>query len=173
MWIANGREGGCLSARMADAYALLIPVASTKSLTRGFLMPPCSHIMDFRSSGKVHDSRDDPIAGVSYIADMDDRPPHYLREWRKFRRMTQEELADAVGTSKSVVSEMERGNLQLSPKWLRKFAPVLKTQPGHILDHDPNELPTDILDIWEHIPERDRPVARRVLEGFRRTGTDD
>jgi transcriptional regulator with XRE-family HTH domain len=108
-----------------------------------------------------------------YIWDVEERPPHFLREWRKFRHMTQQELADAVGTSKTVVSEMERGNLQLSPKWLRKFAPVLRTQPGHILDHDPEELDSDIIDIWARIDERDRDQALRVLRSFDRTGTSN
>jgi transcriptional regulator with XRE-family HTH domain len=108
-----------------------------------------------------------------YIRDVEERPPHYLREWRKFRHLTQQELADAVGTSKTVVSEMERGNLQLSPKWLRKFAPVLRTQPGYILDHDPEELDSDIIDIWARIDERDKEQALRVLRSFDRTGTHD
>jgi transcriptional regulator with XRE-family HTH domain len=104
---------------------------------------------------------------------MDERPPHFLREWRKFRKMTQQELADKLDTSKSVISDMERGNLQLSPKWARRIAPILETQPGYLLDHDPEELNTDIIDIWAHIPDRDKEQAARVLRSFVRTGTDD
>lgn len=101
---------------------------------------------------------------------MDETPPHYLKEWRKFRRMTQDKLAEAVDTSKSVISDLERGNLQLSPKWLRKLAPVLGTQPGHILDHDPNNLDTDIIDIWSRID--DKAQAMKVLQSFAKDGTN-
>lgn len=87
--------------------------------------------------------------------------------------MTQQELADAVGTAKSVISDLERGVVQLSDKWLRKLAPALKTQPGHILDYDPNDADTDIIDIWAHIDQRDREQAVRVLRSFVRTGTHD
>jgi transcriptional regulator with XRE-family HTH domain len=104
---------------------------------------------------------------------MPEKPPHFLREWRKFRKMTQDELAAAVDTSKSTISDMESGRLQVSPKWLRRFAPVLKTQPGYILDHDPNELNTDVLDIWSHIDKDDREQAIRVLRSFVRTGTNN
>jgi len=104
---------------------------------------------------------------------MDDDRPHYLREWRKYRGMTQQALADALETSKSVISDLERGELQLSPKWLRRLSPVLKVQPGYILDHDPNELPTDIVDIWGKIDERDREQAARVLRSFVKTGTNN
>lgn len=128
--------------------------------------------MDTDAIGKNHGSHNDPLFSLAYIMDVE-RPPHFLREWRKFRGLTQQSLADAVGTSKTVVSEMERGNLQLSPKWLRKFAPILETQPGHILDHDPNELDSDIIDIWSRIDLDDREQAARVLRSFVRTGTDD
>lgn len=102
---------------------------------------------------------------------MDEKVPHYLKEWRKFRGMTQQELADRLDTSKSVISDMERGELQLSPKWLRRIAPILETQPGHILDHDPATLDNDIIDIWSHIDLRDRDQAIRVLRSFVKTGT--
>lgn len=104
---------------------------------------------------------------------MDEKAPHYLKEWRKFRRMTQQELADAVGTSKSVISDMERGELQVSPKWLRRLAPALQTQPGHLLDHDPESLDSDIIDIWSRIDIRERAQAARVLEAFTKSGTNN
>ena len=104
---------------------------------------------------------------------MDERPPNNLRAWRKHNRMTQQELADALGTAKSVVSDLERGVVQLNDKWLRRLAPILKTQPGHILDHDPADLDNDIIDIWAHIDQRDRDQAIRVLRSFVKTGTRD
>jgi transcriptional regulator with XRE-family HTH domain len=105
---------------------------------------------------------------------MAERAPNNLRAWRKFRHLTQQELADALGTAKSVVSDLERGVVQLNDKWLRRLAPVLETQPGHILDHDPADLDTDIIDIWAHIPDENREQAVAVLRTFaRRTGTDN
>lgn len=104
---------------------------------------------------------------------MRERPPHYLKEWRIFRKMTQQQLADAVDTSKSVISDIECGRLQLSPKWARRLAPILETQPGYLLDHDPNDLPADIIDIWSRIALSDREQAARVLRALAKTGTDD
>ncbi|MBC6981410.1 helix-turn-helix domain-containing protein [Caulobacter sp. 17J80-11] len=95
---------------------------------------------------------------------------HYLREWREYRRLTQEQLAEKVGTSKSVISELETKR-ELSGKWLRRLAPALDTSAGYLLDHDPEKLPTSILDIWADIPEENRGAAVRMLESLRRTGT--
>jgi transcriptional regulator with XRE-family HTH domain len=148
-----------------------MPVASTTCLMVGLVTPPCSHMTDTNSSGKVRLSANALRNELSYIPDVTERPPHYLREWRKFRGMTQQELADALDTSKSVISDMERGELQLSPKWLRRIAPILKTQPGHILDYDPAQVDTDIIDIWSRIDATDRDQAVRVLRSFVKTGT--
>lgn len=128
---------------------------------------------DTISSTKVRVLPNAHFRELTYIADMAERPPHYLREWRKFRGMTQQELADALDTSKSVISDMERGELQLSPKWLRRIAPILKTQPGHILDYDPAQVDTDIIDIWSRIDATDRDQAVRVLRSFVKTGTNN
>jgi transcriptional regulator with XRE-family HTH domain len=139
----------------------------------GFAMPPCSHITDTNAIGKIRETLDDPPHELTYITDVPEKLPHYLKEWREFREMTQDELADVVGTSKSVISDLERGRLRLSDKWLRRLAPALRTNAGHILDSDPNDIDTDILDIWAAIDERDKATALRVLESFRKTGTSN
>jgi transcriptional regulator with XRE-family HTH domain len=99
--------------------------------------------------------------------------PNYLRAWREHREMTQEELAEKVGTTANMIHYLETGERGLSAKWLRRLAPALKTTPGHLLEHDPNQLPADILDIWAGIDERDRRTALRMLESLSKTGTSD
>lgn len=110
---------------------------------------------------------------VSMAKDETPKIQNHLRAWREFRRMTQEELGAAVGVNGSTISLLEGGHRKLSDKWLRKLAPVLNTSPGYILDHDPEDLPTSILDIWADIPEENREMAERVLRSFRKTGTHD
>lgn len=96
---------------------------------------------------------------------------NYLRQWREKAGLSQEELADRVGTTKSVVSLLENEKRPLSSKWLRKFADALGTTPGRILDIDPAEANAEVLDIWDHIKTEDRQRAIRVLRSL--TGTDD
>ena len=98
--------------------------------------------------------------------------PNHLQAWREFRKMTQEELAEKVGTTASQISMLETGDRGLSAKWLRKLAPALKTTPGHLLDHDPATIDNDVFDIWMEIDRRDRETALRVLRSFK-TGTQD
>lgn len=96
---------------------------------------------------------------------------NYLRAWREHKGLTQEELAEKVGTAKAVISLLENEKRPLSAKWLRKFADVFGTTPGRILDVDPQEADAEVLDIWDHIAAKDRAQAIRVLRSL--TGTDD
>lgn len=97
---------------------------------------------------------------------------NHLRAWRKFRHLTLEELGHSIGTTKAVIQQLETGRMSLSHKWLLKLAPALGTSPGFLLDHDPNDLPTGVLDIWAEIPADDQPRALEVLRAFKKTGTE-
>lgn len=97
---------------------------------------------------------------------------NYLQAWREFHRLTREELAEKVGTTGAVIWHLEEGQRGLSAKWLRRLAPALKTTPGFLLDYDPHDLPTEMLERWVLIPDDDKPKALAVLEAFARTGTD-
>lgn len=135
----------------------------------GLVSPPLTHssIAEVSGGGNARDW------GWAYDVCMDETPNNYLRAWREFRKMSQEDVAERLDTAKGVISLLENGKRPLSDKWLRRLAEVLDTQPGHILDVDPNELNNDIVDIWTRIPERDREQAALILRTFTKTGTDD
>jgi transcriptional regulator with XRE-family HTH domain len=113
--------------------------------------------------------RDDLSVPVCHNATVEER--NHLKAWRKKRGLTLEELAEKVGTTRSVIYLLETEQRPLSAKWLRKLALALGTTPGRILDVDPDEANADVLDIWDHIAKRDRPAAARILRSL--TGTND
>lgn len=98
--------------------------------------------------------------------------PNYPREWRKFRRLTQQQLADKVGTNANMIQYLESGERGLSAKWLRRLAPVLDTTSGMILDHNPYELDSDIIDIWVTASNRERRQIAEIARTILRTGTE-
>ena len=100
------------------------------------------------------------------------RPNNNLRAWREFRELTQEQLAEKVGTTAAVISLLESGKRGLSLKWLLRFSGPLQATPGFILDHQPEDLPTEVLDVWAAIPEDMHDQALEILRTFSRTGTD-
>jgi transcriptional regulator with XRE-family HTH domain len=88
---------------------------------------------------------------------------NYLRAWRKFRRLSQSDLGDLVGTTAGVISELETGHTQLSDKWLRRLAPALNTTPGRLLDYKPEDIADDLFLIADEMPAERREEAARIL----------
>lgn len=99
--------------------------------------------------------------------------PNHLRAWRLFRKLTQEQLAELVGTNPNMIQYLETGERGLSAKWLRRLAPALDTTPGMLLDHDPTLLDSDIIDIWAHAGAMERRQISDIAKTILRTGTND
>lgn len=91
------------------------------------------------------------------------KPRHFLREWRQFHKMTLEDLAEAVGTTKGVISELELSKKGLSHKWLLRLAPALKTMPGMILDYHPADVDHEALDAFLRAGTGDKGEVLRVI----------
>lgn len=94
----------------------------------------------------------------------------FLRAWRKHRGYTQEKLAEMVGTSVGYISDLEKGKRRYNQDLLEALATALNCEPADLIMRDPT-MPESIWTIWDQIPETDRAVAIRALEGFRKTGT--
>lgn len=95
---------------------------------------------------------------------------NHLRAWRELREITQEQLAELVGTNGNVISLLESGARGLSDKWLMRLAPHLGTTPGFLLDYDPNDLDTEYLRAALNVPQERRKQAIEILKTFGETG---
>lgn len=95
---------------------------------------------------------------------------NHLRAWRVFRNMTQQQLAEAIGTNANMIQYLESGERGLSAKWLRRLCGPLDTTPGMILDHDPNEIDGDILEIWATASNREKRQIAEVARALLKTG---
>jgi transcriptional regulator with XRE-family HTH domain len=136
----------------------------------GVSMPSTLQIAIGRASENfcsLHHARN---GAILHAANMDDETknggPNHLQAWRMFRRTSQMELAERAGTTGAVISLLESGERQLSAKWLRRLAPLLGTTPGYLLDYDPNDLPTSILEIWGAADESQQQQILKVAEAL-------
>lgn len=139
-------------------------------------MTTISQIVEIKASGKFH-----RVGRVNFVTfpqtvDMDERKnggPNYLEAWRKRRKMTLEQLAGEIGTSPSVIGYLESGERGLSAKWLRKLAPALGITPGLLLDHHPDNISDDMIEMWVHANAAQKKqlvdMAKVILD---RTGTN-
>lgn len=95
---------------------------------------------------------------------------NHLRAWREYRRLTQAQLADLIDTTDNVISMLESGDRQLSPKWLNKLAGALKTRPGFLLEFAPEDADLSILEAIVDVPADRKGEALQILRVFK-TGT--
>lgn len=150
-----------------------MPEALHNSLGAGVLdIPLVSAPLTRKSSPKVSAGDNAPDCGANYNGRMT-KPANQLRAWRKFRGISQDELAAKVDTAKGVISLLENGKRPLSDKWLHKLAAALNTRAGHLIDIDPADLDNDIVDIWTSLSAADRVQAASILRTFVKTGTDN
>lgn len=95
----------------------------------------------------------------------------FIREWRKFRGLSQEQLAERMEMSQETVSRIERGTVNYTQPVLEAAAEALNCLPADLIMRDPGR-PGSIFSIWEQIPVEKREIAAEMLTGLtRRTGT--
>jgi phage repressor protein C with HTH and peptisase S24 domain len=57
-----------------------------------------------------------------------------IREWRRRRDLTLEQLGAVLGTSNQQISRLEKGERRLTVDWLLRFAKALQVDPDDLLD---------------------------------------
>jgi len=139
-------------------------------------MTHISQIVEIKARGNFHTMGRVYTSVFPQTVDMDERKnggPNYLEAWRKRRKMTLEQLAGEIGTSPSVIGYLESGERGLSAKWLRKLAPALGITPGLLLDHHPDAISDDMIDMWIRASNAQKQqlvdMAKVILQ---RTGTE-
>jgi|ERR1700727_2504997 transcriptional regulator with XRE-family HTH domain len=87
------------------------------------------------------------------------RPLHYMREWRLARGMRQEDLANAVGTVKSLISRYETGETGMTFDLQLRVMQALKIMPNEFF-----LPPPDVADDPRKLRERELFFKRKALE---------
>lgn len=92
------------------------------------------------------------------------RKPTFIKQWREFRGLTQEQLAEKTNMSPGNVSLIERGLQNYTQETLESIAHALRCEPADLLTRDPND-PDSIWPVWE----RARPAQRRQIVEIAKT----
>lgn len=105
------------------------------------------------------------------MAQKTEQARHFIREWRKFRGLTLEELAERLNTTHATLSRIERGKMAYTQPLLERLAEELRTDPASLIMRDPND-PDGIWSVWDtlSVPERQQGVQLlRVIKGAKAT----
>lgn len=94
----------------------------------------------------------------------------FLRQWREYRNLTLERLADRVGTTHASLSRIERGKQPYGQELLEALADALQTDPASILIRDPSD-PEGIWSIWDQAKPAQRRQIVEIAQTLLKTGT--
>lgn len=90
--------------------------------------------------------------------------PTFIRQWREFRGLTLEQLADRVGTTHATLSRIERGKSPYSQPLLESLASALATDVASLIIRNPQD-PEGIWSVWDQA----KPGERRMIIDLART----
>jgi transcriptional regulator with XRE-family HTH domain len=97
-----------------------------------------------------------------------ERVRHFIREWRIFRGLTQERLADRLETSAATISRLESGKQPYTQPVLEALAYALICEPADLIMRDPNNPIWSIFDTLRSLPPDEQEQIARIVETFRK-----
>lgn len=91
-----------------------------------------------------------------------------IKEHRKRRGWTLEQLADVVGTSKGYLSQIESGKRTGGVDMLRSIAQALKVPEAEIFaaDSDSDQQMLDHISIYQQLSDEDQAAVDRIALGL-------
>lgn len=96
-----------------------------------------------------------------------ERRRHFIKEWRKHRGLTQEQLADRIGVATSSISQLERFQQGYSQATLEAIAYALQCEPADLLVRNPTDEDA-IWSIWDGLDQPAKKQVTEIAKTFRR-----
>lgn len=96
---------------------------------------------------------------------------HYIREWRKFRGLSQEQLAERIGISRPHLSKIEKGSRKYDQAFLEAASEELRCAPADLIMRDPSQT-EGIWSIWDQLAPLQRAQVVEIAKTLKGTGTD-
>jgi transcriptional regulator with XRE-family HTH domain len=87
----------------------------------------------------------------------------YIREWRKHRNKTLEQLAEAMDMTASHFSMLERGQRGYTQETLEAIADALQTDAASLLMRNPAD-PDAMWSLWDQAKQAERDDTVKYLE---------
>lgn len=99
------------------------------------------------------------------------RQPTFLRNWRKFRKLSQEAASARLNIKQGTLSKIERGELPYNQDFLEQAAiAYLADSASDLLAIDPlRPRETDVIKLFR----RASPEVQRIVETILKTGTSE
>jgi transcriptional regulator with XRE-family HTH domain len=97
------------------------------------------------------------------------RRPHFIRQWRQHRGLTQEMLADRLETTKANISRIENLKQGYTQDFLEACANALMTSASSLITRDPTDM--EFWSLWDQAKPAERQQIVEITKTLLRTGT--
>ncbi|ESZ60510.1 helix-turn-helix domain-containing protein [Mesorhizobium sp. M0050] len=93
---------------------------------------------------------------------------HYVKEWRTYRELTQDQLAERVGKTRGLISQIESGTTELTEGMIYALADAFRHTPGDVFRVNPLKegLVVDITDALRGAPSDVQAEALGFVRGI-------
>jgi len=94
-----------------------------------------------------------------------ERRRHFIKEWRKYRGLTMDRLADRLEISKATLSRIESGKQPYTQDTLEALADALSCEPADLIMRDPT-APGAIWSLWDRASQAQRQQIESVVRAL-------
>ena len=98
------------------------------------------------------------------------RPRHFIREWRQFRGLTLEQLAERIDVTHGALSQLERGIINYTQPTLEALAFALQCEPADLIMRDPRSEAWALVDSLRGMPESEQRRMASIIDAIRKAG---
>lgn len=95
-------------------------------------------------------------------------PRHFIRDWRKHRGLTLEQLAERVGLTHGAISQLERGETNYTQPTLEAIANALNCEPADLIMRRPDAETWSVWDEVRALPEDEQRRLAAVIAAVRK-----
>lgn len=101
-----------------------------------------------------------------------ERRRHFVKEWRRYRHLTQEQLAERIEKTHGAISQLENGKIDYTQGMIEALAVALNCEPGDLLSRDPH-IDGAVVDMMRLIRSKDPATVMAFLNALPdKTGTN-
>jgi transcriptional regulator with XRE-family HTH domain len=93
----------------------------------------------------------------------------FIKEWREYRQLTQDALAERLRTSKASISRIEGGTQAYTQDFLEACAEALRTDPASLLMRDPTDEDA-VWSLWNDAKVSERQMIENIVKTVLKTG---
>lgn len=92
-----------------------------------------------------------------------------IKQWREYRGLTQDDLAERLDTSKASISRIEGGTQAYTQDFLEACAEALRTDPASLLMRNPADDEA-VWTLWDKAKTGEREMIENIVKTVLKTG---